>query len=767
MVTKKAPEERLLRLDTKGSYNKLNDTYSQYDFNLRYGERFFKNLLGVQVSGNLEKKDRSKENKDLDYYYYYNAQTTSWDRYRIDDFNLRYTDETRDRLGVSILLDANTPEGGSVRFNNVFNKTERRFLEHERNYPVQDTPEYNYRDHDQETQTYTGSITGENYFLGLTEKWGISYAVSKSANPFDYKLSFTEAGDANDPPAGMRQIPESLYHGPPEAFIPYAYNNFNKTVLDTAFFRDERNTDSEKNIFLNLAKNYTIGNLLSGELKVGGKYLYRSKDRSLSEQYAPYWIWSNPFFEYTYESGTIRRKDFSGTYFEDLVLANGLIVLSNFLDKNPVNRKIYDSADLYPLINSDAIREWWKLNRNGLQDSSLTSPEYGENPEARGRYYDVTERISSAYLMNTLNYKNSVTFIAGLRIEHENNYYAAKYTPYASGGFPWVRLVIRDTSSVHHETVFLPNFHLSVKPVDFLNVRLVAYKGLVRPDFNQRLPNSITKARSTAFPGNNWYLGNTGLKAAKAWNFEVNTSVFSSKIGLLSVSVFYKDIKDMFQSMNGLAIRTIDDLRKFGVTLEKSPYPNDPFVIWYTYNSKKTTWVKGIEVEHQANFRFLPGLLKNIVLSYNFSIIRSRTYVPFLEEYTIPQPPPFPPLERNRPVERRSKLEGQPEFFGNFSVGYDIGGFSIRFSVFHQGEYYSGYMTNDQTGTDRTVDKFTRLDLAVKQKITRNIDLMLSINNLTDVEESTTNHNKAYGWNLLNSSEKYGTTADLGLRITL
>jgi len=53
LVTKKAPAERLLRLDAKGSYNRLGKDYEQYDFVARYGQRHFNDVLGVQLSGNL------------------------------------------------------------------------------------------------------------------------------------------------------------------------------------------------------------------------------------------------------------------------------------------------------------------------------------------------------------------------------------------------------------------------------------------------------------------------------------------------------------------------------------------------------------------------------------------------------------------------------------------------------------------------------------------------------------------------------------------
>jgi TonB-dependent receptor len=765
LVTKKAPINRTLRLETTGIYQGLNDKYGQYDLSLKYGERFLNNnILGIQLNGNIEKRDRSNDNIEVD-----NDVNDTYQGkpiYRVDNFNLRYTEEIRDRYGLGVLFDVNTPDGGSIRLNNVFNKTKRDFAENERNYPPpwgDDQVNYVIREREQEKQTYTGSLGGNNYLLGLLTDWGLSYSNSKSEYPFDFEMTFQETSDHNPPPSGMSPMPDELWHGPPEAFIPYAYNNFSKAFLYTAFYRGEETKDDEKDAFLNLAKNYTLGNTFSGQFKLGGKYRNRSRYRDISEQYSPYY--NRPFAQYIkLASGEVIDKDFTGTRFENLELSEANVVLmTNFLDPEPVNRMVYDEYNLYPLVNRTAIREWWGLNQNGFQDSIGATPEYYPNPEAQGRFYDVTENISSAYIMNTFNYKTAITFVAGLRMEQENNDYKARYFPFAVGGYPIPPSVIRDTSATHKETIWLPNFHLAIRPVDFLCVRFAAYRALARPDFNHRLPTYVTKAASTFLPGNNWYLGNPGLRAEKAWNYEINTSLYKSKYGLFAVSLFYKDLKDKVLYMNQLPVTRIAELERYGIDITDSPYPNSPFVFWYPFNSNKTSWVKGIEIEHQVNFNFLPGLWRNIVLNYNLTFISSQTYVPYDDWYTEPSPiPGFPDRVIHSPGERKAKMQDQPEFFGNCAIGYDIGGFSARLSLFHQGEFNRSFRTSD---VDNIADDFTKLDLSAKQQITSNLAILLNINNLTNVEETESLHDNLHGWQLLEDSEKYGTTVDLGLRI--
>jgi len=769
LVTKKAPAERLLRLDSKTMYNELNDDlgrfdphHGEYDFALRYGERFWNEALGVQLGGNLEQRDRSKENYNLDYDL---RGLSSGTDYEITNFTLNYTDEVRKRTGFSVLLDFSTPDGGSIRFNNIYNNTKRDFAEYTRTYPLDPDERlfYSVRDREQEIKTLSSVLTGENFLFGLTTDWGFSYADSKSEFPFDFQIDFEEPSttDAQGVPvSGMRRVPVELRKGPLEDITDLALNNFSRAYIYSAYYRGQESSDNEKTAFLNLTRKYTLGRSYSGELKIGGKYRDKTRDRILSEVFSPYYI--EPFALYTGSANGVVRKNFAGTRFESLAQIGNSILLTNFLDSVPVNRDIFGRYSLYPVINRDAIRLWWELNGNGFSDPAGRNPEYERNQEPDVLFYDIRERVSAAYVMNMFNVGQTTTLIAGVRMEHENNDYASKYSPSALSGFPVPRGAIRDTTAAHRETVWLPNFHVTYRPLGFMNIRLAAYRALARPDFNHRLASFSARFAGTFYPGNSLYAGNTGLRAAKAWNYELNTSFFSNKVGLFSVSAFYKDVDDMFHLINGLPFNGQAILDSLGIGV-RNPFSGSPFVLTFPYNSNRPTRVWGLELEHQANLRFLPGFLSNIVLTYNFSFIRSETYVPRVRVETRRIPGIPIPQVVYVPEENKQKLEGQPEFFGNFAIGYDIGGLSARVSVFHQGEFFQSFSIDGRS--DGVIDAFTRWDLAIKQQITDNISVLLNVNNFTDVEEGTSTLNRVQNWDLVNTSETFGLTADLGLRV--
>jgi outer membrane receptor protein involved in Fe transport len=154
------------------------------------------------------------------------------------------------------------------------------------------------------------------------------------------------------------------------------------------------------------------------------------------------------------------------------------------------------------------------------------------------------------------------------------------------------------------------------------------------------------------------------------------------------------------------------------------------------------------------------------VLNYNFSWARTETWVPASKVDTawiVIGGFKFPKyLYSIR--EKKDKLEGQPEFFGNLALGYDIAGFSARVSVFYQSEYPISYSIDAKN--DAIQGEFLRLDLAFKYELSKNLSFFLNLNNINNAEEKTYTLNRVKGWKILQSSERYGITSDLGVRYT-
>ena len=301
LVTRKAPTERLLRFDIRGSYNELMNDYKQYDFGLRYGERFFSDALGVQVTGNMEQRNRSNERQNRDY----NQTLQNGNDYEITDFLLEFTDEVRKRNGLSLLLHLDTPDGGSVRLNNMYSRTERSYLYSTRNYPfgTGDRISYTARDRERRITTFNSSLQGKNTVADLDVLWGASVAQSTGSDPYDFYIDFIEPSVIENgiPVAGMKSGMPSLKDSP-ELLIPYALNNFQAAYAQNAYYRTEQNLDKERSIYLDVAKPYSFGDRLLGEFKVGADT--RPKTGSKRAPSVMRRITSGYWREFTAEPGT-------------------------------------------------------------------------------------------------------------------------------------------------------------------------------------------------------------------------------------------------------------------------------------------------------------------------------------------------------------------------------------------------------------------------------------------------------------------------------
>jgi hypothetical protein len=243
----------------------------QYDVSVRYGERFFRDLLGVQIQGNAEKKIRSRETVRYNYATSDNTLLPTWgtydpniydNDYNINRFTVDFTDELRTRGNGQIIFDLNTPDDGSVKLTGVYNETGRNIMLYDRVYPGGSAGwDYNYQYTEQKMNTINGSLQGKNYLLGLTADWNIAFAQSKINSPFGYRLSFQEPSGGS--PVVSKDHPEINY-------IPYSLNNFSSALLDSTQWIQQNNFDKEQTYQLNLSRKFVFVGI-SDELKIGAK----------------------------------------------------------------------------------------------------------------------------------------------------------------------------------------------------------------------------------------------------------------------------------------------------------------------------------------------------------------------------------------------------------------------------------------------------------------------------------------------------------------
>lgn len=744
LVTKKASKEPKLRIDLGGGYNMLENSANQYNAGLRYNRRLFNDFLGLQASVTGEKRIRSNEK------YSQNWAIAGRDEPIISDFILTYSDESRKRLGGSLLLDISTPDQGTIRFNNFYNRTDRDAVVYSRSYIVS-TQDVNYKiqDSERDIQTINNSLSGENFLKKIKITWGGAHALSIGNTGYDHSLQFYEGGTTT---TGIKNYPKDILNGPGELVIPYGHDNFREAFLYLAYFEPSKSKDQDYTAYLNLERNLELTNNINISLKTGAKYKYKNRINNKDVFRSPYWV-NQPKDYSLLEDGSIVPSDYSNTSFANLEMVGGTNVsMANFLANELPNRELFSSKfSLYPLLDQELAREWYATHNNGVSsDGSLK--EYSLYHSGLMRNYEVSEKVSAGYAMATINLGKMIRIIGGIRIEQEENRYLAKYAPEITNFFTFDESSVLDTINNYTATYILPNLHVKFKPTDWFDLRCAATKTLARPDFTMRLPTLVVDRVNRTINRGNSFLNNT-----EAWNYDVIASFYKSKYGLFTVSGFMKKMDNVFYMLNDVRILNSEMAEDYSFPQGYGTYVG--FILNEPQNTNNTE-VKGLEFDLQANLKFLPGFLGNFILRGNFTAIKSVTYIPrynFETDESV-----FPPTLSPVFYESEETLEGQPSKFGNIALGYDKGGFSGRLSVFFQGDYVNSVSSNKDL--DVLQKGYSKWDLALKQEIEKfNMEVMLNISNISNMQEGT-----YYRFhNLDKESSIYNMLIDLGLRITL
>ncbi|MEL7163508.1 MAG: hypothetical protein AAFN92_22310, partial [Bacteroidota bacterium] len=343
--------------------------------------------------------------------------------FQLTGLGLNYNDEIRGRLGGNLLIDFPTGDGGTIRFNNFFNQTSRDRTNNSRNYPTTGSVSYSISDQERVLNTLNNALSGENFIGPLEITWGLSHALTQGDEPNTLNMSFEEGGSEG---AGMRDTPNELLDGPSEELIPLAYNNYRDAFLSGSTLETSENEDRDLIGQLNLKYPFTLSDKLGGSIKVGGKVRQKNRTRSRGRQRARYNINSlrdgNELAD-----GTIVPLDLSGTSFEEIIKVGGLNAsMLNFINGEPESRDVFGRFELVPLLDLDLVREWYDLRQNAIPLGGGLR-EYIDDLRVTTGNYDIQERISSAYVMGTLDIGKTLRVLGGLRFENETNEYEAVF----------------------------------------------------------------------------------------------------------------------------------------------------------------------------------------------------------------------------------------------------------------------------------------------------------------------------------------------------
>ena len=341
----------------------------------------------------------------------------------------------------------------------------------------------------EETQEIQSYVFGGERMLGL---WTLSgqagYSTSSEDSP-GHIAGATFKGNSSFPNSGFYDTEK------PRPIIGAGFYDPSNFTLDKVDWEEQDTRDTEKNLRLDLARDYDVEGYAS-QVKFGGKVSRRNKDNDLNA-----WVY----------------KDFDDAGFNDAQLN-----MTPF-DKGNVH---YQLGQFGPGISGGAIKDLI---------GGLNPGDYYDEQESRANDFIMREDINAAYVMNTVDI-DDWRFIAGMR--YEGTQFEAKGTGVRDGAFE-----AQDTQRDYHH--WLPGLHARYQLDKNTQLRAAWTNAVVRPTFGQLAPGFVIDDDEASF-------GNPNLKPLESSNFDLGIEHYMGQAGTVSAFLFYKDIKN-FVYNNDLA----------------------------------------------------------------------------------------------------------------------------------------------------------------------------------------------------------------------
>ncbi len=262
---------------------------------------------------------------------------------------------------------------------------------------------------------------------------------------------------------------------------------------------------------------------------------------------------------------------------------------------------------------------------------------------------------------------------------------------------------------------WLPSATLTADLTDKLILRLAAAKVMARPELNHILPAGVSIALNTrTISGPNFY-----LDPIRAKTVDASLEYYFGRRGLIAVGGFYKDIDSYIQSLS--------ETMTFGQTglplslIAGSPWDaNTEFTVSGRQNTPGGP-LKGIEVNVQTGFDFLPGFLKNFGMLANYTFVDSKI------TYCLTSSAPCTgtnTVVRDLVNLSKNTLSG--------TLYYEDSKFSIRGTATYRDKYLlvvpTSRLPSDVQGAGSTIF----VDMAASYQVTPQIQIRLEAQNLTN-----------------------------------
>jgi TonB-dependent receptor len=699
-------------LTTQATYNPQEDIVGKKMVWADVSNRFFDNKFGVLLNMNFEAQ---KGGNDWVTSSYVEQGTFPIGdprvKYQLKDVNVYDQQTLNSNVGGSVVLDYKLPRGQIV-YTGMLSHT---------------TPEdVTYRDNLQPSSNYRYFLLSHSKYnslllnnsIRLDQQIGIvkldaSISLVSIDREDDYRYT-VRFKDANVSPFQKDSITldRMLTMQPWQVYSTVDTNSIKEFKIQDNDINPNQYSENQFLADLNIQIPVKISNSIDVNFRLGGKY--NKKDREFDQD----------FWEYNTDNVNVNKvNDEMAPWFAEKginYLPGAKLLFSNFQDKDyKTNKSFMNNSPYYNMdyvIDVDLIDEMFlrKMNLDPKTTNLIRSSAIAQND------YWGTETKVAGYAMAEIKLGKKFVIIPGVRVESLTSDFSA-FKSVVINSDTW------ETDSMNTKvttTYFFPHFHARYSVSDWWDIRFSYNKTISRPDYIDQIPMvTINLSNLTGSAGNPF------IKPALSENFDANLTFYTLKMGLFTVGGYIKTIKDIFYPQ-ATQIKNIPD------TLIRDQFPTNMFSnqIDYYLNSPFTAYVKGMEIEWQSNFSWLPAPFNGIVLNTNYSHIWSETE--YMQNRILYVKPPGGlvklPVESDTSFVNR--LLNQGNDIANISLGYDNKGFSARLSFRFQGNVIS--KIGSRIEENEYTNNIYAYDFVVKQKIPikfADFEVFLNAINFTNV----------------------------------
>lgn len=761
----------------QGGYNSLESSISNYKFGANVSNRFFDNRFGVIASGSLEQVWRSSDRYTAGYEDAFAPVDTSETGEVIYDQNFYTSNENiqeykklRNRKHGGLVLDWKN-DFMTLKLNNTYSQmvdentirlSQFRHNSNDYRHIVSDSKP------DERIQAH--SFTGLFRFLNTELNLDLQYSKTSLDNDND-QYYFTDKWVIEQ----RIERPERLFADPYQLMQRYDVSTGDQSYLDNNIRTHTMREDITKRLNLDWKIPYAIGEMISGNVKVGGSYSVKNRSSNVDAYESYYWggiggdradvvfgLYPD-FYHYT-EADYKPGKTMPGINFIDSDYDFGEVL------QGETGIDLGWTGDLDFLKE---VHDYFGVDENG-NPKFPADQTYIKGVNSSENDYSNREEYLAGYAMVEILIGKRIMLLPGVRYEQMNTAYTANFV--VSNGNDPLGIVpgYPDTITVDDRSnqKFFPSINMKVDITDWMDIRGAYYMSTSRPNYNLLSPGMVSD-----FDRLNIRAYNPYLKPALANNYDLGASFYTNKVGLFTINFFYKELSNLlyripnynngyFEIAEGVPAELMESFEApqhlytedlFNPLTGTSSMNNFP-----VNNPNSATFV-GFEVSWQTNFWYLPGLLSGLVLDLNYTFIRSKTEFPYLDiwtEFTDDFPVPQKITHADYAT-REGVMLDQPNSIYNALIGWDYKGFSTRFSFRYQGESLQG-LDPTSPNLDRFKRAHFRMDFLAKQAITERLSIQLDISNLTQSMDE--HYMGASGYNLPSQIEYYGLTSQLSIR---